>query len=233
MALARGRAGCAGGGAGMARASRRASVCMRPRPSGRSPRSIASWSRAPSTSLTPRPSRRVSSPRPAPTSTPRCSPRYVRCRVQSMAARAIVSNRCSRKSTRGRGWRNAWPAFSVKWRLPPGFGHAIYPAGDPRAVLLEERGRRDCAPCAARRLFETALRIEETVLAARAAASESRLLSDRLRPDAGVCARSAGRDFRCRPRRADGSRTASSNTPITGSSARECAIEAVPMRHWT
>ena len=29
-------------------------------------------------------------------------------------------------------------AFSVKWRLPPGFGHAIYPAGDPRAVLLKK-----------------------------------------------------------------------------------------------
>src|SRR5947207_2171596 len=29
-------------------------------------------------------------------------------------------------------------AFSVKSRLPPGFGHAIYPAGDPRAVLLKK-----------------------------------------------------------------------------------------------
>jgi citrate synthase len=74
--------------------------------------------------------------------------------------------------------------FSVKWRLPPGFGHGMYPAGDPRAVLLKkeaaEIGRRR-----GRRLFESAHRIEETVWR-----------RERLRPNLDfyltVCARMLG-----------------------------------------
>jgi citrate synthase len=52
--------------------------------------------------------------------------------------------------------------FSVKWRLPPGFGHAIYPGGDPRAVLLKKEAA-EIARRRGRRLFESALRVEETV----------------------------------------------------------------------
>jgi citrate synthase len=52
--------------------------------------------------------------------------------------------------------------FSVKWRLPPGFGHAIYPRGDPRAVLLKKEAA-EIARRRGRRLFESALRVEESV----------------------------------------------------------------------
>lgn len=52
--------------------------------------------------------------------------------------------------------------FSVKWRLPPGFGHAIYPGGDPRAMLLKKEAA-EIARRRGRRLFESALRVEETV----------------------------------------------------------------------
>jgi citrate synthase len=53
-------------------------------------------------------------------------------------------------------------AFGDKHLLPPGFGHAIYPNGDPRAVLLKKvattigrhRGKR---------LYETAVKLEEAV----------------------------------------------------------------------
>ncbi len=75
-------------------------------------------------------------------------------------------------------------AFSVKWRLPPGFGHAIYPAGDPRAVLLKKEAA-EIARRRGRRLFETALRVEETVWR-----------RERLRPNLDfyltVCARMLG-----------------------------------------
>src|SRR5579864_1855968 len=75
-------------------------------------------------------------------------------------------------------------AFSVKWRLPPGFGHAIYPVGDPRAVLLKKEAA-EIARHRGRRLFETALRIEETVWR-----------RERLRPNLDfyltVCARMLG-----------------------------------------
>ncbi|MGB6564896.1 MAG: citrate/2-methylcitrate synthase, partial [Candidatus Binataceae bacterium] len=75
-------------------------------------------------------------------------------------------------------------AFSVKWRLPPGFGHAIYPAGDPRAVLLKKEAA-EIARHRGRRLFETALRVEETVWR-----------RERLRPNLDfyltVCARMLG-----------------------------------------
>jgi len=75
-------------------------------------------------------------------------------------------------------------AFSIKWRLPPGFGHAMYPAGDPRAVLLK-REAAEIARHRGRRLFETALRVEETVWR-----------RERLRPNLDfyltVCARMLG-----------------------------------------
>ncbi|MGH7813406.1 MAG: citrate/2-methylcitrate synthase [Candidatus Binataceae bacterium] len=53
-------------------------------------------------------------------------------------------------------------AFSRERQLPPGFGHAIYPGGDPRAVLL-----RDVAESISRRrgarLFTLARKAEEAV----------------------------------------------------------------------
>src|SRR3984893_14802633 len=53
-------------------------------------------------------------------------------------------------------------AFTRDHRLPPGFGHAIYPAGDPRAALLKK-----VAAAAARRkgkrMFDAALKVEEAV----------------------------------------------------------------------
>ncbi len=52
--------------------------------------------------------------------------------------------------------------FNEKHLLPPGFGHAIYPAGDPRAALLKK-----VAAAAARRkgkrMFDAALKVEEAV----------------------------------------------------------------------
>lgn len=53
-------------------------------------------------------------------------------------------------------------AIAKENRLPPGFGHAIYPNGDPRAALL----RRHAAAIAHHkggRFLETALKIEEAV----------------------------------------------------------------------
>jgi citrate synthase len=53
-------------------------------------------------------------------------------------------------------------AFNEKNSLPPGFGHGIYPNGDPRAALLKKvafaTARRH-----ERKLFDTALKIEEAV----------------------------------------------------------------------
>jgi len=53
-------------------------------------------------------------------------------------------------------------AFTREHRLPPGFGHAIYPGGDPRAALLktvaESIGKHRGA-----RLFEIAQRVEAAV----------------------------------------------------------------------
>jgi citrate synthase len=46
--------------------------------------------------------------------------------------------------------------------LPPGFGHAIYPRGDPRAVLLKTVATSICQH-RARRWFDTACKIEERV----------------------------------------------------------------------
>jgi citrate synthase len=56
----------------------------------------------------------------------------------------------------------ALDAFGAKHSLPPGFGHTIYPSGDPRAVLLK-RVARATAKRKGRKLFETALKFEEAV----------------------------------------------------------------------
>ncbi len=53
-------------------------------------------------------------------------------------------------------------AFSANHSLPPGFGHTIYPAGDPRAALLK-RVAKTTAKRKGRKLFETALKVEEAV----------------------------------------------------------------------
>ena len=52
--------------------------------------------------------------------------------------------------------------FAREQTLPPGFGHVMYPAGDPRAVLLKEVASK-VARRKGRRLFETALRVEQAV----------------------------------------------------------------------
>lgn len=51
--------------------------------------------------------------------------------------------------------------FSAKQQLAPGFGHAIYPAGDPRAVLLRVNAER-IASHRGRKLLEIAHKVEET-----------------------------------------------------------------------
>jgi citrate synthase len=52
--------------------------------------------------------------------------------------------------------------FAERHLLPPGFGHAIYPDGDPRARLLKKIAA-EIARHKSRRLFETTLAIEEAV----------------------------------------------------------------------
>jgi citrate synthase len=53
-------------------------------------------------------------------------------------------------------------AFSAKRLLPPGFGHAIYPDGDPRATLLKKVAAV-IARRRGKRMFETARRVEDAV----------------------------------------------------------------------
>ncbi|MGH7837643.1 MAG: citrate/2-methylcitrate synthase, partial [Candidatus Binataceae bacterium] len=53
-------------------------------------------------------------------------------------------------------------SLSARHLLPPGFGHAIYPNGDPRAALLKTVAAA-IARHKGRRLFELALKIEEAV----------------------------------------------------------------------
>jgi citrate synthase len=53
-------------------------------------------------------------------------------------------------------------AFGRLQRLPPGFGHAIYPGGDPRAALLRKHAET-IAHKRGHRLFETALKVEDAV----------------------------------------------------------------------
>jgi citrate synthase len=52
--------------------------------------------------------------------------------------------------------------FERERRLPPGFGHAIYPGGDPRAALLRKHAH-SIAQHEGRHLLESALKIEESV----------------------------------------------------------------------
>jgi citrate synthase len=52
--------------------------------------------------------------------------------------------------------------FGREHRLPPGFGHAIYPEGDPRAVLLKQTAQT-IARRKGRKLYETALKVEHAV----------------------------------------------------------------------
>ncbi|MGH7931751.1 MAG: citrate/2-methylcitrate synthase [Candidatus Binataceae bacterium] len=52
--------------------------------------------------------------------------------------------------------------YAEKRLLPPGFGNAIYPLGDPRAALLRKVAA-SMARRKGRRLFDTALRVEEAV----------------------------------------------------------------------
>jgi citrate synthase len=47
-------------------------------------------------------------------------------------------------------------------RLPPGFGHAIYPSGDPRASVLRKHAEA-IARRRGRKLLDIALKIEEAV----------------------------------------------------------------------
>jgi citrate synthase len=53
-------------------------------------------------------------------------------------------------------------AFAREDRLPPGFGHAMYPEGDPRAMLLKKNAAA-IARRKGRKLFETALKVEDSV----------------------------------------------------------------------
>jgi len=52
--------------------------------------------------------------------------------------------------------------FAGKHLLPPGFGHTIYPSGDPRAALLKQVAA-ELARRRGKRLYETALKIEAAV----------------------------------------------------------------------
>jgi citrate synthase len=74
--------------------------------------------------------------------------------------------------------------FGREHRLPPGFGHAIYPEGDPRAVLLKQTALT-IARRKGRKLYETALKVEQAVFK-----------RERLRPNLDfyltVCARMLG-----------------------------------------
>ncbi len=90
--------------------------------------------------------------------------------------------------------------FAERHLLPPGFGHAIYPEGDPRALLLKSVAT-EIARHKNKRLFEMALANRRSCLEARAAAPESRFLSDHLRADAWPATGDAGRGIRAGPRR--------------------------------
>ncbi len=57
---------------------------------------------------------------------------------------------------------HALEVFNAHRALPPGFGHAIYPGGDPRAALLRQLAQIT-AKRKGRKVFETALKVEEAV----------------------------------------------------------------------
>jgi citrate synthase len=52
--------------------------------------------------------------------------------------------------------------FARERTLPPGFGHAMYPAGDPRAMVLKELATK-IAKRKGRRILELAVKVEEQV----------------------------------------------------------------------
>ncbi len=62
----------------------------------------------------------------------------------------------------GKGLDGCLDAFSRERRLPPGFGHHIYPDGDPRAALLRETAAA-IARHKGRTLYATALKVEQAV----------------------------------------------------------------------
>jgi citrate synthase len=62
----------------------------------------------------------------------------------------------------GVGVERCVAAFQKKESLPPGFGHGIYPNGDPRAVLLKKVAVAT-ARRRGRRIFEMAVKVEEAV----------------------------------------------------------------------
>jgi citrate synthase len=88
--------------------------------------------------------------------------------------------------SRGERLEECLAVYTRERTLPPGFGHAIYPEGDPRAMLLKQNAE-EIARHKGRRLFDTALRVEEAVWK-----------RDRLRPNLDfyltVCTRMLGFD---------------------------------------
>ncbi len=84
----------------------------------------------------------------------------------------------------GKKLDDLFDAFTRERRLPPGFGHHIYPDGDPRAVLLRETAAA-IAQHKGRTLYATALKVEQAVWK-----------RERLRPNLDfyltVCARMLG-----------------------------------------
>ncbi len=151
----------AGGDAGMAaRLCERALADARRRPIAR--RSIACSSLAPSTSSTPPPLPRASSPAPAPISTPRCWRRYARSRDRFTVAPAIASKACSPSSTRALASSRRSTPSARNIRCRPASATPFIRAAIPRAALLK-RVARATAKRKGRKLFETALKFEEAV----------------------------------------------------------------------
>ena len=175
---------------------------------------IGCWWHAPNMSLMPRPSRRASSRAPARISTPASWRDCARFPDRFMAGRAIVSSGCWRKSKSGTRVERCIAAFQEKHSLPPGFGHGIYPEGDPRAVLLKKTALT-IARRRGRKLMDTALKDRGGGMEPAAAPSESRFLPDGMRADAGLLARACQRRFSRLADRPDGSRIAWNNTRIT------------------
>ncbi len=73
-------------------------------------------------------------------------------RIEEMFARIVAGARIS----------DCLDAITRENRLPPGFGHAIYPNGDPRAALLRKHAET-IARRRGRKLLDIALRVEEAV----------------------------------------------------------------------
>jgi len=73
-------------------------------------------------------------------------------RIEEMLARIVAGARIG----------DCLDAITRDHRLPPGFGHAIYPGGDPRAALLR-RHAEAIARRRGRKLLDVALKIEEAV----------------------------------------------------------------------